>query len=445
VNPTVKKWASIGERLLKAFVVAFVGVYVAGGLSVATFADASVLEKAADAGLAALGSLILSLLGTNVGNKATPSLLPAKLDPTTNTWDATPPMVDPHMGLSIQGPAGGWPDPEPWNNWTWEGAPGTETNVFDATGQNPLPAGIRPKALGRRKPSNKPALQFADHLISIPAHPITDVAPDLSWPMDHNDTVGCCVVAGLDHTLQAIYTQLTGAYRNWSDGQMLAYYQTQNPDFHSWSQGGSSADGGMDIQTFLNYLVKQGVILGFAKVDHTNLEMVKAATYLGLGLVTGEILTRKNMSEQVWDYHSGDPEEGGHCTVSVGYNPLGQQVSWGDLYSMTDAFYEKRVEEAWFVITQAHVDHPAFRAGFDLTSFAAAYKQITGRDMPISLPPSPAPTPTPVGDPFLLAVAAHAGLLEKLQKNAPSHLVNGNPATIYQWAAQKLATDYKLK
>jgi hypothetical protein len=308
----------------------------------------------------------------------------------------------------------------------------------------------KPKALGRRPAKDTPSLKFADHLVTVPVHPISDPAPNLVWPMDHNDTVGDCVVAGLDHALQAIYATLDGAYTNWSDAEMLTCYQTQNPQFTSWSMAGSSADQGMDIQTFLEYLVAQKIILGFAKVNHTNLEEVKAATYLGLGLVTGETLTSKNMNEAVWDYHQGDPQEGGHCTVTVGYDPLDQQVSWGGLYSMTDAFFQNNVEEAWFVITQAHVDHPGFRAGFDLTSFAAAYKALTGRDFPVVIfvPPSPTPVPpvppVPSADPFL--AVADAKLVAKLVANAKGHKnPDGTPMNLYQYAVWKLDKDFALR
>jgi hypothetical protein len=288
------------------------------------------------------------------------------------------------------------------------------------------------KALGRRPAKNARALTFADHLTAIPAYPIVDVAPGLSWPMDHNDTVGCCVIAGLDHALQTIYMTLDGAYQNWSDAEMLTCYRTQNPKFRSWTQGGTAADGGMDIQTFLEYLVKQKVILGFAKVDHTNLDEVKAATYLGLALVTGETLTTKNLSEQVWDYHRNDPEEGGHATVAVGYDPLEQQVSWGALYSMTDSFFQHNVEEAWFIVTQAHIDHPAFRAGFDINSFAAAYEVITGSPFPGNLP-------TPDGD-FAAAVATVPGLDSWLARNGTKHAMSG-----VDYAVWKLAGDAKLR
>jgi hypothetical protein len=522
------------------------------------------------------------------------------------------------------------------------------------------------KMLGRRAPKHAPALMLGDFLTAVPAHPITDLAPNLSWPMDHNDEAGDCVVAGLDHALQAICAQLGVPRSSWSDSDLLALYRTQNPSFRSWGDGGTSRDNGMDVQTFLEYLVKQGVLVGFAKVDHTNLEQMKAAAYLGLAVVTGEVLTTRNMSEQVWDYHPGDPDEGGHCvapgtrvltddlrwvpvedvlpgegllgfdehsvngscrrylrtvveavepldlpcydltfddgttvrcsadhlwfqesgwvrtdrmrvlgdgdrasrvrkpfsvwetdesrdagylaaafdgeghlgtskgnlhrlgfaqrdnamwecvtralkerdfifserqtalggfpgsgfvrqlnvghrsqvlrflgsirphrllenfrpnelgrmhsdsvrlvkkefvgtqrvialqtdartffaeglashncTVNVGYDPRERQVSWGALYAMTDAFLRNNVEEAWFIVTQAHVDHPGFRAGFDLQAFAAAYTAITGRPFPaVVTPPVDPPQPQPAGG---LVLAPPQAVLDALAVKA---------------------------
>lgn len=262
------------------------------------------------------------------------------------------------------------------------------------------------KMLGRRPPKNAPALKFADHLVAVPDHPIADLAPDLSWPMDRNDEAGDCVVAGLDHALQAIHSQLGVVRTAWGDSTLLSLYQTQNPGFTSWSQGGTSVDGGMEIQGFLEYLVKQKLILGFAKVDHSKVEEMKAAVYLGLATITGETLTERNLNEQTWDYYAKDQVAGGHCTTSVGYKPTENQVSWGALYSMTDRFLAKRVEEAWFIVTQAHVDHPAFREGFNLDSFAAAFEEITGGA------PFPAVTPTPpVTPPVVPPVDPPAGNL----------------------------------
>src|SRR5438105_11969191 len=101
------------------------------------------------------------------------------------------------------------------------------------------------RKLGKRPAVDKPHLSFGDFTVTVPAHPIADPAPQLVWPMDKNDVAGDCVVAGVDHSLQAILTQLTGTYTNWTPDQILAYYQTQNPGFGSWADAGGPNDNGM--------------------------------------------------------------------------------------------------------------------------------------------------------------------------------------------------------
>lgn len=252
--------------------------------------------------------------------------------------------------------------------------------------------------LGARPPSDKPALLFAEHLVPgvvIPQHPVDDRVPPLVWPMDDNNKFGVCVIAAGDHARQAIYTLLVGSYTNMTEAQIFADYKTQNPDFDPNTGAG---DNGMDIQTYLNHLVKTGVLLGFAKVDHTNKEEVKAATYLGLAIVTGEDLTVSQQNQAVWDYVPNDAPWGGHSTTTVGYTGSPDQddgISWGAVFPQTQAFVQHQVTEAWFILTQAHVDHPGFRQGFDLGSFAAAYSNITGRPFPVPVPP-PAPPAPPV-------------------------------------------------
>jgi hypothetical protein len=281
--------------------------------------------------------------------------------------------------------------------------------------------------LGRRPADpTKPKLRLASFLKAVPDHPIIDKAPPLNYPMDHNDEAGDCVVAGWDHTRQVIKALLTGVNVNYSDDQILKFYQTQNPNFKSWADSGGRYDEGMVIQDFLSYLTKQGEILGFAAVDPANEDEVKAAIYLGLAIITGEDLQTAQQSQTIWDYHHS-ADWGGHCTTWVGYKGSPDYdtcVTWGGLTDMTQAFVRNQVSEAWFVITKDHVDHPGFRSGFDIAKFAQAYKDITGRDFPVTVNPEPTPTPVPVppapgGDnSFREACKAYPGLVEKLDKLA---------------------------
>lgn len=263
--------------------------------------------------------------------------------------------------------------------------------------------GVRPEDTARPKVPVGPFLRVAATV--LPAYPATDVIPELAYPMDRNDEAGDCVVAGVDHALQVIYRLLTGQYINWSDDQLLHAYQSQNPGFKSWADAGGASDGGMVIAEFLDWCIKQGLILAYGKIDHTNQAEVEATVWLGLAVVTGENLQVAQQSGTVWDDVPGSSDWGGHCTVWNGYFPF-RVISWGaDDYTMTEGFVQYRVSEAYFILTQAHVDHPSFRDHFDLAGFAAAVAQLTAGKVIVPTGPTPTP-PAPGAAPFPGAAVA---------------------------------------
>lgn len=263
------------------------------------------------------------------------------------------------------------------------------------------------KMLGKRPPVNRPTIRMAEFFRpeKLPDHPEVNHAPRLIWPMDRNDQAGVCVVAGLDHTLQVIAHHLGLRRENWSDNQILELYRTQNPDFHDWSQGNTDADQGMVIQTFLEEMVRRGEIVAFGRVDHDDPDIMRAATYIGLSIVTGAMLQEAQQDQEVWDYVKGSPSWGGHCTNTVGYASAspGQQevITWGECVLVTDEFVSRQMDEAWMVVTQSMINHPDFRNAFDLRGFARTVRDLT--DGKIDIPvPDPVPnnpivpiTPTP--------------------------------------------------
>lgn len=278
---------------------------------------------------------------------------------------------------------------------------------------------VTPLKLGRLALIPKrPALRLADYLVTVPDHPIADPGPVLSWPMDRNDMWGDCVLAAYDHAAEAVHRALVGSYVNMSDAQLLADYRTQNPSFDPTgtpdANGNLPGDGGMVIQLYLEHLRKMRRILGFAQVDHTNAEEVKAAVYLFLAVITGETLTEANIDQfrrgQPWDVVEGSPAVGGHATCDVGYLAAGLilPVTWGALTEMTTAFQSKQVEEMWVPIFEAHVAHPGFRDGVDIAKLAADFKAITGDNFPT---PPPAPTPPAPVDPRTTFETAARGWL----------------------------------
>lgn len=256
------------------------------------------------------------------------------------------------------------------------------------------------KSLGKRPPLDRKAVSLSEFLRVLPVVPPTSDPPPWNYPMQGNDIAGNCVVVGWDHSRQVIVGLLRGTQRNYTMDEIWAFYRTQNPRFDphgssSTNGPGSSADQGMNIQLFLEYLVTNKYILGFGKINFRDEAEMKAAAYLGLSIVTGVLVRTPQLNQQydagLWDA-TGGAAEGGHCINLVGYNtPPGSFwcVTWGKLVNCTKKFIAQQMDEAWFLLTQDHVDNPTFRSGFDLNGFADAVYNITNGKVvvPINIDP----------------------------------------------------------
>lgn len=277
---------------------------------------------------------------------------------------------------------------------------------------------------GRRTPSRRRAIPFSRIFSGkVPAHPAAaDYLARLNggWQMLGNDRAGCCVAATWAN-FRRLVTAIAGVERYPDQDSVWAVYKTQNPGFNpngtaDTNGPGSVHDQGMDIQTLLEYLVKHGgpdgvKALGFAKVDPTNVDEVKAAIAIFGALWTGIVVQDANEQEfaegKPWDYHRNSPDAGGHSVLTGGYGapgagPLGgdeRMETWAEETSFTDRYWNRKVEEAWVVIWPEHLTHPDFLEGIDLAAFAAAYTAITGRPFPAVVPPQPAPVPSPPPSP----------------------------------------------
>lgn len=285
---------------------------------------------------------------------------------------------------------------------------------------------------GRSAPKQAPALKFARFSTGkVPAHPAAAdyLARLAAWQMLGNDVAGDCVAVTYAN-VKRLVSSIAGAEKYPSQDEVWAIYRTQNPRFDpngtaDTNGPGSTADGGMDIQTLLEYLVKRGDVLAFAKVDPSSPDEVKAAIAVFGFVWTGIVVQEANQNDfadgHAWDYHRSSPDEGGHSVITGGYGaagpgPLGGDerfITWAQETSFTDAYWRRKVEEAWVVIWPEHMTHPAFLAGVDLAALAADYTALTGKAFPAvvppqptpvpSPPPAPAPSPTPALDPHLVA------------------------------------------
>lgn len=222
----------------------------------------------------------------------------------------------------------------------------------------------------------------------LPEHPIAvDNTASVSWDLGHNDRYGTCVPTSVANLIRVVSRRLTGDQRNTSWDELMRWYRTQNPGFDpdlSWNDPRQDDDG-MVIQDLLAWLAREGIILGFARLDPDDPEQVKASEWLFLGTVQGLDLQEAQQWQSVWDYEASG-EWGGHAVMVPRYEPNGETcVTWGYTMLMTPRFLDRQRSEAWVILTRDHVQHPGFREGFDLPRFAAAYEAITGRQFPVDI------------------------------------------------------------
>ena len=257
--------------------------------------------------------------------------------------------------------------------------------------------------LGKRDPKGAPALQLGDYLTGIvPAHPASEdyLARLSGWQMLGNDTYGDCVAVTWANTRRLVTATLSTETYPTLD-EVIAVYKTQNPGF-------PSEDNGMDIQTLLEYLVKTGAAVGFAKVDHSRVAECEAAAAIFGSIWTGVQVQTHNRQQfangDAWTYDPTDQVEGGHSVIVGGYSVPEEFefITWAEEAGFAADFWSNLVDEAWVVIWPEMLGTVEFQAGIDLAQFAADYTALTGKEFPVSVnptPPAPEPTPEPTPAP----------------------------------------------
>jgi hypothetical protein len=278
---------------------------------------------------------------------------------------------------------------------------------------------------GKRPPKGAPALKLSRLLTgTVPAHPASaDYLAALGggWQMLGNGQAGDCVAVTWANVRRLVTTALTASGRYPSQAEVWEVYRTQNPDFDPSGSAdtngpGSPADGGMDVQSLLEYLVATGgpdgvKAVAFAAVNPKDPAEVKAAIAIFGYVWTGIAVAANNQQEfgagEPWDYDPNSPVEGGHSIVTGGYGAPGagalggdeRFITWAAETSFTDSFWSNCVDEAWVCVWPEHLGTREFLEGIDLAQLAADYKAITGRDLPVPAPPAPVPAPAPAPDP----------------------------------------------
>ena len=203
-----------------------------------------------------------------------------------------------------------------------------------------------------------------------------------SWGMMLNDKLGDCTIAGAAHAVQ-VWSVNTGGEITVPDEAVQNYYQ----QWDGYVPGDDSTDrGGVELDV-LNDWQKNGFagnkLLAFADPKPASLIDIRQSITLFGGVYIGLALPITAQSQDVWDVvKSGGAKAkpgswGGHCVFVPKYDQHGFTcITWGELKTMTLAFWKKYCDEAHTLLDQQWITAKGSPAGFAQDQLQADLKAI---------------------------------------------------------------------
>ena len=203
-----------------------------------------------------------------------------------------------------------------------------------------------------------PPSQFDNLFIIYNKLGIND-APAL-FPMDGNNRLGDCTIAGIAHAL-TVYNGLVADLKIPPEKDVVKLYKKLT--------GG--IDSGLVELDVLNYWRRREFyyhkILAYVKINPKNHDNVKHAiqlfggVYLGFEVQTEAIEDFK--ARRTWT--PGTEVEGGHAVFATSYDEETVTVlTWGNTQKGTWEWWDARVDEA-YAILPVEAQQPGFAAGFN--------------------------------------------------------------------------------
>jgi hypothetical protein len=240
--------------------------------------------------------------------------------------------------------------------------------------------------LGRKAiKTDSRTLKLGDYLTpSLPPPPPTaDWTKGVtSWGMMKNDTLGDCTIAGVGHAIQ-VWSAHNGGMSTVPDPTVEKYYEK----WDGYVPGNPSTDnGGVELDV-LNDWRKQGfaghALLAFADPRASNLNEIRQSIALFGGVYIGLALPITAQKQEVWDVvkdggaHAKKGSWGGHCVFVPKYDSRTFTcITWGQLKTMTVAFWRAYCDEAHTLLGKNWLDTKGSPAGFNQAQLQADLSKI---------------------------------------------------------------------
>lgn len=237
--------------------------------------------------------------------------------------------------------------------------------------------------LGKLAPKEHPAtLLLKDYVSAVPAPPAKVyreyMVPAQGWGMYANDEIGDCTCACIAHMEMLMSEHALGAVIYPLQEDVVKLYSTVS----GYDPATGLNDNGAAITDVLEQWRTKGLsgrkILGWAQIDHTNIEAVKQAIWLFGAVDIGVNLPKSAMDQfqggKPWTLVANDGGiEGGHSFPLFGYGSQGcNGNTWATRWGIDWDAFLKYCDEAYAVVTQDWITNLGRTvSGFDLAQIQA--------------------------------------------------------------------------
>jgi hypothetical protein len=220
-------------------------------------------------------------------------------------------------------------------------------------------------------------LKMAKYMVNVPDPPEVFFPFDMRevaslFPIDANDRLGCCVVAGAAHYITNEHLRI---------GQILI--PTESEVIKIYRKLSGCKDSGLVMLDFMKYWHKNPLfghkIEAFGRVDYKNEKLVKQCIQLFGGIDLGFLV----QNDAIKDFESGTPwtpgpnDGGGHCVIAAAYDKDYYYIlTWGGIIRATKAWWLAQIDEA-FAILPPEYKEPGFAPGFDSETLLNDYNAVT--------------------------------------------------------------------
>jgi hypothetical protein len=196
----------------------------------------------------------------------------------------------------------------------------------------------------------------------------------VDWGMMLNDKLGCCTIAAAAHAVQ-VWSANVSSEATVPDAQIQQYYEQWN----GYSPNDPKTDcGGFELNVLTKWQ-KGGFathkLVAFADPAFANLAQIRQAINLFGGVYIGVALPISAQTQDVWDVvpnggaNAASGSWGGHAVFVPKYDAAGFTcITWGELKTMTVAFWSAYVDEAHALLSHDWIARKGSPSGFKLTA-----------------------------------------------------------------------------